>query len=71
METTARLLRTVDAAQYCGFSKSTLEKLRCTGTGPVFIRRGRAVFYDVKNLDEWLAALPRYRSTSDPDQEAA
>ncbi len=67
METAPRLLRTLDAARYCGFSKSTFEKWRCVGGGPAFIRRGKAVYYDIQNLDDWLAALPRYRSTSEAD----
>ncbi len=68
MQATPRLLRTADAARYCGFSKSTLEKWRCvSNVGPPFIRRGKAVYYDVQNLDDWLAALPRYRSTSEAD----
>lgn len=67
MQDTPRLLRTRAAAGYCGFSKSTLEKWRCTGAGPAFIRRGKAVYYDVQTLDDWLAALPRYHSTSEAD----
>ncbi len=67
METAPRLLRTLDAARYCGFSKSTFEKWRCVGGGPPFIRRGSAVYYDSQNLDDWLASLPRYRSTSEAD----
>ena len=67
MQDTPRLLRTAKAAGYCGFSKSTFEKLRCTGGGARFIRRGSAVYYDVRDLDDWLAALPRYRSTSEAD----
>ncbi len=68
-----RLLRTADAARYCGFSKSTLEKLRCYGGGPAFVRRGRSVFYDVHDLDDWLASLNRFHSTSEADaaREAA
>ena len=69
-----RLLRTADAAAYCGMAKSTLEKLRCYGGGPVFTRRGKkAVFYNVQDLADWLASLPRFHSTSDayPGREAA
>ncbi len=67
METTPRLLRTRQAAAYCGFSRSTFEKLRVTGGGARFIRRGSAVYYDIEDLDAWLAALPRYLSTSQAD----
>ncbi len=50
-----RVLRTPDAASYLGLSASTLEKLRIAGGGPRFIRLGgRAVGYDIRDLDEWL-----------------
>ena len=67
MHPTPRLLRTREAAAYCGFSKSTFEKYRCYGGGARFIRRGSAVYYDVQDLDDWLAALPRFESTSQAD----
>ena len=67
MEMTPRLLRTRQAARYCGFSKSTFEKWRCTGGGPRFIRRGSAIFYDRLDLDSYLAALPRFDNTSEAD----
>ena len=62
-----RLLRTADAARYCGFAKSSFEKFRCYGGGSRFIRRGRSVFYDLGDLDDWLASLPRYENTSEAD----
>ncbi len=59
-----RRLRTPAAADYLGYSESTLEKKRLTGDGPPFIRLGRAIVYDTRDLDDWLAAR-RARSTSD------
>jgi len=52
--TTQRILRTPDAARYVGLSAATLEKRRLVGDGPRFIRLGRAVGYDVRDLDAWL-----------------
>jgi predicted DNA-binding transcriptional regulator AlpA len=52
------------AAGYTGISASTLNKLRVFGGGPVFLKLGRRVAYDVADLDAWLAARRR-RSTSD------
>jgi predicted DNA-binding transcriptional regulator AlpA len=63
-------LRTPEAAAYCGLSASTLEKLRLTGDGPFFIKRGRSVLYDRADLDGWLDSLRR-RSTSDRGGVAA
>ncbi len=50
-----RILRTPQAAHYIGLSPATLEKRRLQGNGPRFIRLGgRAVGYDVRDLDAWL-----------------
>ena len=62
-----RVLRTAEAAEFCGSSASTLEKLRLTGGGPVYSKIGRRVVYRVQDLDVWLAANRR-RSTSDTGQ---
>ena len=62
------LLKTKDAATRLGLSKSTLEKLRLTGGGPVFIKRGKSVFYTESDLADWIHANRR-RSTSDPGTE--
>jgi predicted DNA-binding transcriptional regulator AlpA len=52
-----RVLRTPGAAAYVGLSASTLEKRRLSGGGPRFIRLGgRAVGYDLRDLDAWLDA---------------
>ena len=59
-----RRLRTVAAANYVGSSKSTLEKLRVYGGGPIFHKLGRTVVYDTDDLDAWLATRRR-NSTSD------
>lgn len=56
---------TVDAAaSYTGLSVSTLNKLRVFGGGPVFLKLGRRVAYDIADLDRWLETKRR-RSTSD------
>ena len=50
-----RILRTHEAAEYIGLAGSTLEKMRLTGDGPAFIHLGgRAIGYDIKDLDDWL-----------------
>ena len=59
-------LRTPAAADYLGCAASTLEKKRCTGEGPPFIRLGRVIVYDTRDLDTWLASRRRH-STSEPD----
>jgi hypothetical protein len=62
-----RRLRTADAAAYCGIAKSTLEKMRVTSLGPIYMslgRKGGAVVYDTDDLNTWLASKRR-NSTSD------
>lgn len=60
-----RLLTVREAALVLGLSKSTLDKMRCSGSGPRFIRAtGRAVRYDPDDLAEY-AAHRRQRSTSE------
>ena len=59
-----RMLRTDEAAEYCGSSASTFEKLRLTGGGPPYSKIGRRVVYRVEDIDSWLQTNVR-RSTSD------
>ncbi|MFO1173383.1 MAG: helix-turn-helix domain-containing protein [Hyphomicrobiaceae bacterium] len=58
------MLRTKEAAEYCGSSSSTFEKLRLSGGGPRYVKIGRRVVYDPADLDAWLESKRR-RSTSD------
>lgn len=62
--TNQRVMRTREAADYCGSSASTFEKLRLKGGGPLYSKIGRRVVYRVEDLDAWLATNRR-RSTSD------
>ena len=58
------------AAAYTGTRTNYLEKLRCTGGGPVHIKRGGLVLYDPNDLDAWLNAGKR-KSTSDVGEGVA
>lgn len=62
---TPRFVRTHDAAAFLGLSGRTLEKHRCTGTGPVFRKLGGRVVYAIDDLEAWAAERAR-NSTSDP-----
>lgn len=59
-----KMLRTDEAAAYCGSSASTFEKLRLYGGGPRYVKLGRRVVYDQADLDAWLDANRR-ASTSE------
>ena len=64
-----RILRTPGAAEYLSLSASTLEKMRLNDEGPRFVRLGgRAVGYDIKDLDAWLDQ--QRESTGDGDRAA-
>lgn len=53
----SNLMITKEAAEYLRLSSSTLNKLRLTGGGPVFVQlAGRAIRYRQSDLDEWVAA---------------
>lgn len=68
---TKRVLRTPDAAEYVGLSASTLEKMRLVDAGPRFLRLGgRAVGYDIRDLDAWLDEQ-RDTGRTDNDSTAA
>jgi hypothetical protein len=58
------LLRTAGAAAKTGLAISTLNKLRCSGAGPAFLKLGRAVRYKPADLKAWLDSR-RLMSTSE------
>ncbi|PLU02965.1 helix-turn-helix transcriptional regulator [Sinorhizobium medicae] len=59
MQQVPQRLRTRDAAKYVGLAKSTLDKFRIEGGGPVYLKLGKAVVYEVADLDAWCAASRR------------
>jgi predicted DNA-binding transcriptional regulator AlpA len=54
-------------ARVVGLSESSLAKKRMTGSGPPYVKIGRAVRYGVRTGLEWMAAQTR-RSTSEPPE---
>ena len=60
------LLLPPEAAQHTRLTENWLEKARCRGDGPPFIRLGaRKVAYRLEDLDAWIASRPRRTNTSD------
>ncbi|MCC3303818.1 helix-turn-helix domain-containing protein [Sneathiella sp. HT1-7] len=49
----SRLISTYEAAKRLGISVRTLERHRQNKTGPVFLRLGRRVLYNVAELHRW------------------
>jgi len=57
-------LTTPEAADYLGLAVSTLNKWRCHGGGPEFLKLGRAVRYRKDDLDRFVEARS-FRSTAE------
>jgi hypothetical protein len=53
-----------EAADFLRLSKATLDTWRTAGKGPRFIKAGKRVFYDTRDLDRWLDGN-KQSSTSD------
>jgi len=60
---TGTRVRTREAALYIGLSPATLAKWRCLGGGPPFAKLGRAVVYELRDLDAWCSAKGKFRTT--------
>lgn len=55
-QSTALVLRVHEAAERIGLSASTLNKMRCDGRGPRFIKlTGKTVGYMTDDLDLWVS----------------
>lgn len=63
-ETPTVVMTVNQAAEYLGLAVSTLNKWRCHGGGPVFIKMGRAVRYRTQDLESFLLGS-RASSTSE------
>ena len=63
-------LDTRNTSLYTGLAEKTLAMMRCNGTGPKFIKRGR-IFYFKEDVDAWLNAQGRLTSTAQAAQKDA
>lgn len=66
----SRRLTTPQAAAYAGLSASLLNKLRCRGDGPPYLKLCDRVLYDRADLDAWINAHRR-QSTSEYEPSGA
>jgi hypothetical protein len=60
-------LDTANASKYVGLSVKTLAMMRSSGKGPKFLKPGK-IFYYKEDLDDWLNAPGRSRSTAQAQQ---
>lgn len=59
-----RFLRPNEAAEYLGVRPQTLARWRCEGGKIPFARMGRAVVYDIADLDAFAASQKRLSTTA-------
>ena len=64
-----RLFDPDETAAYLRVARQTLAKWRCIGTGPRFVRIGGRIFYDVADLETFIADR-KFGSTAEADQAA-
>ncbi len=57
------ILNTIEASEYLNCSASYLEKMRCFGGGPVYVKLGRSIRYRRSDIDKWLQAS-RFSNTA-------
>jgi len=50
----ATLMSVEQAADFLGLAVSTLNKWRCYGDGPTFIKMGRSVRYRISDLNDYV-----------------
>ena len=62
-----RLFDPEEASAYLQIAKQTLARWRCYGLGPCFVRIGGKIFYDLADLDAFIAAN-KFHSTAEADQ---
>ena len=65
LEVTTPWLNTEQAAKYAGFKKTTFNKFRSVGGGPLYSKVGGRVVYAIPNLDRWLKAGERRNTSQD------
>ena len=63
------MLRTEQAAEILGVTKSTLESWRCRGGVPLpFVRYGRAIRYRQEDLDRFIESRIRTNTSEKPSE---
>lgn len=56
---------TAEAAAYAGLRPNYLDKLRCIGGGPTYIKMNGTIRYDYDDLDAWLEARKRISTSGE------
>jgi len=62
-ELPSRKLNVAEAAHFLGLSVSTLNKFRLSDGGPRYLKLGRRVLYDVRDLEQWASSRARIHTS--------
>lgn len=72
MNSSNKLIKTPAAAEILGLSPAKLERLRCDGGGPAYVKLGRMVRYRSADLEEWVEKnLTHAQSDKSPAAKAS
>lgn len=69
MDSSSKLIKTPVAAEILGLSAAKLERFRCDGGGPAYVKLGRMVRYRSADLQDWVERNLTHNQ-SDKSQEA-
>jgi hypothetical protein len=69
MQQSRRWGTTKQVAEHTHQSESKFEKMRVIGDGPPFYKFGKAVLYDLNEVDDWIASQRRESTSSDGPSE--
>jgi len=58
------IMTTAQAAQFLGLRTNTLEIWRYRGTGPQYLKLGRAVRYRLSDLEDFIQACTKQKTNS-------
>jgi predicted DNA-binding transcriptional regulator AlpA len=64
------LIKTKQLSEHTGLPEVFFRRARISGDGPAFIKLGKTVLYDLKDVDAWIEARKR-TVLSDADRVAA
>lgn len=66
---TKRFLSEQEVAEELGISVQTARKWRSIRRGPPFVKFGSRVAYPREDLEQWIAAQPRFDGDAPPKEE--
>lgn len=66
-----QLMTAQQAAEFLNRTPNWLAKQRCFGSGPAFVKLGRRVLYDIRDLEAFIQDNKRLSTSESNDRKAA